>query len=99
MWQRPPQILVADLHKSFQLNICLLENRNLWTPSKHSSRKRDFPQNSFRPKKLIKANYKPSKMKVLKDTFHWSFKLHNYCEFKKKRKKHAPERTHIRMYT
>ena len=31
----------------------------------------------FRPKKLIKPNYKPSKMKVLKDTFRPSFKLHN----------------------
>ena len=27
----------------------------------------------FRPKKLIKPNYKPSKMKVLKDTFQQSF--------------------------
>ena len=44
----------------------------------------------FRPKKLIKANYKPSKMKVLKDTFQQSFKLHNYWE-----QKH----THIRAQT
>ena len=29
----------------------------------------------FRPKKLIKANYKPSKMKVLKDTFLQSFNI------------------------
>ena len=34
----------------------------------------------FRPKKPIKVNYKPSKMKVLKDTFQLSFKLHNYWE-------------------
>ena len=32
----------------------------------------------FRPKKLVKANYKPSKMNVLKDTFRPSFELHNY---------------------
>ena len=38
----------------------------------------------FRPKKLNKANYKPSKMKVLKDTFQRSFKLHIYwCELEK----------------
>ena len=41
-------------------------------------------QTVFRPKKLIKANYKPSKMKVLEDTFQQSFKLHNCWEFKKK---------------
>ena len=42
----------------------------------------------FRPKKLIEANYKPSKMKVLKDTFQQSFKLHIYWwELKKKKKK------------
>ena len=34
----------------------------------------------FRPEKLIKANYKPSKMKVLKDIFQQSFKLPNYWE-------------------
>ena len=39
----------------------------------------------FRSKKLNKANYKPSKMKVLKDTFRQSFKLHIYWwELKKK---------------
>ena len=32
----------------------------------------------FRLVKLIKANYKPSKMKDLKYTFQQSFKLHNY---------------------
>ena len=41
----------------------------------------------FRPKKLIKANYKPSIMKVLKDTFLQSFKLHIYrWELKKKKR-------------
>ena len=43
----------------------------------------------FRPKKLIKANYKPSKMKVLQDTFQQSFKLHNYCQEKKHRRTNA----------
>ena len=32
----------------------------------------------FRAKKLIKDNYKPSKTKVLKDTFQQSFKLRIY---------------------
>ena len=32
MLKRPPLISVANLHKTFRLNICLLENRNLWTP-------------------------------------------------------------------
>ena len=32
----------------------------------------------FMPKTLYKANYKFSKMKVLKDTFQQSFKLHIY---------------------
>ena len=42
----------------------------------------------FRPKKLIKAHYKPSKMNVLKDTFQQSFKLYIYWwELKKKKKK------------
>ena len=50
----------------------------------------------FRPKKLIKANYKPSKMKVLKDTFQQSFKLHNYWEQKHT---HAHKRIHIHMHT
>ena len=40
----------------------------------------------FRPKKLSKVNYEPSKMKVLKDTFQQSFKLHKYWELKKKEK-------------
>ena len=44
----------------------------------------------FRPKTLIKANYKRSKLKVLKDTFQQSFKLHNYWELKK---------THTRPHT
>ena len=56
----------------------------------------------FRPKKLIKANYKPSKMKVLKHNFQQSVKLHNYWEKKQKKTKkqtHTHERTHIHMYT
>ena len=59
----------------------------------------------FTPKKLIKGNYKPSKMKVLKYTFQQSFKPHNYWEFmgKKNEKstttKRAHKRTHICMYT
>ena len=32
MWKRSPLILVTNFHKSFRLNICLLENRNLCTP-------------------------------------------------------------------
>ena len=40
----------------------------------------------FTPEKLIKANYKPSKMKVLKDTFQQSFKLQIYWwELEKKK--------------
>ena len=31
----------------------------------------------FKPKKIIKTNYKPSKMKVSKDTFQHSFNFHN----------------------
>ena len=37
-----------------------------------------IPQTVSRAKKLIKVNYKPSNMKVLKDTFQQSFKFHNY---------------------
>ena len=51
----------------------------------------------FRPKKLIKDNYKPTKMKVLKYTFQQSFKLHNYWE-KKQKKTRAHKPTYIRMY-
>ena len=51
----------------------------------------------FRPKKLIKANYKPSKMKVSKYTFQQSFKLHIYWwkfEKKKRTKAHIFACTH-----
>ena len=50
----------------------------------------------FRPKKLIKVNYKPSKTKFLKDTF----QHHIYCwESKKKRTKaHIFASTHKRTY-
>ena len=52
----------------------------------------------FTPEKLIKANYKPSKMKVLKDTFQQSFKLHIYWwEFKKK-KKSAQTHTYLHVH-
>ena len=44
----------------------------------------------FRPKKLIKANYKPSKIKILKDNFQQSFKLHNYW----KKNTHTRTQTH-----
>ena len=47
----------------------------------------------FRSKKLIKANYKPSKMKVLKYTFGQSFKLHNY-RGKKTKNTQARAQTH-----
>ena len=30
MSECPPLISVANLHKTFRLNICLLENKNLW---------------------------------------------------------------------
>ena len=59
----------------------------------------------FRPKKLIKANYKPSKMKVLKYTFQQSFKLQNYWEEKKNTHTIAHifacthKRTHAYTYT
>ena len=56
----------------------------------------------FRPKKLIKVNYKPSKMIVLKDTFQQSFRLHNYWELKKKNNTHTNAHifacTHKRTY-
>ena len=44
MWKRSSLISVANPHKTLWLNIFLLENRNLWLPSKRSTRKRDFPQ-------------------------------------------------------
>ena len=51
----------------------------------------------FTPEKLIKANCKPSKMKVLKDTFQQSFKIQIYWwELEKKK---VCKRTHICMYT
>ena len=54
------------------------------------------------PRKLIKVNYKPSIMKVLKDTFRQIFKLHNYWEFKKKKNTrtnaHTFACTHKRTY-
>ena len=62
-------------------------------------------QTLFRPKELIKANYKPSKMKVLKDPFQQCFKLHIYwSEFKKKEIKkrtnaHIFAGAHKRRYT
>ena len=60
----------------------------------------------FRPKKLIKANYKASRMKVSKGTFRQSFKFHNYWVGKKAKKPymhiykytHANKRTHIPMH-
>ena len=45
----------------------------------------------FTPKKLIKGNYKPSKMKVLKYTFQQSFKPHNYWEFMGKKTKNQQQ--------
>ena len=51
----------------------------------------------FRPKKVIKTNYKPSKMKVLKYAFQQNFKFHNYWE-KKQKKTRAHKPTYIRMY-
>ena len=52
----------------------------------------------FGPKKLIKANCKPSKMKFLKDTFQQSFRLHIYWwEFKKK-KKSAQTHTYLHVH-
>ena len=51
----------------------------------------------FKPRKLIKANYKPSKMKVLKDTFQHNFKLHNYWE-KKHTYTNTRAQTHIYSY-
>ena len=65
----------------------------------------------FRPKKLIKANYKLSKVKVLKDealkdTFQQSFKFYNYWEGKKMHNcvytsgnTHARTNTHISACT
>ena len=56
----------------------------------------------LRPKKLIKANYKPSKMDILKYTFQQSFKLHLYWwELKKKKanKPHTYLRVHINTHT
>ena len=50
----------------------------------------------LRLKKLIKASYKTSKIKILKDTFQQSFKLHNYCEEKKTRAQmHTYSHVHI----
>ena len=60
-------------------------------------------QDSFSSKKkLIKANYKPSKMKVLKDTFQQSFKLHIYwweLRIKKKAQTHTYLHVHINAHT
>ena len=44
-WKCSPQILVIIYHKTFWLYICLLENKNLWTPIQSAVNwKRDFPQ-------------------------------------------------------
>ena len=54
----------------------------------------------FRAKKLIKSNCKPSKMKVLKDTFQQSFKLHIYWwELREKRTNHKYLHVHINTHT
>ena len=50
----------------------------------------------FRPKELIKANYKPSKMEVLKGTFHYSFKFRNCWELKNT---HTYTRTQTHTYS
>ena len=44
MWKRSPLILVTNFHKSFRLNICLLENRNLCTPLQTLNSKTRLPQ-------------------------------------------------------
>ena len=51
-------------------------------------------QKVFRPKKLIKANCKPSKLKVLKDIFQQSFKFHNWV----KKNAYISACTHKRTY-
>ena len=53
----------------------------------------------FKPRKLIKANYKRRKMKVLKDTFQHNFKLHNYWEKKAHIHKHTRTNAHIFVCT
>ena len=55
------------------------------------------PQIVFRPKKLIKANCKPSEMKFLKDTFQQSFKLH-ICRWEL-RKKDRKKCTNAHIFT
>ena len=52
----------------------------------------------FRLVKLIKANYKPSKMKDLKYTFQQSFKLHNYWGKNTCPQTHIFACTHKHMY-
>ena len=52
----------------------------------------------FRPKKIIKANYKPSKIKVLKDTFQQSFTLHIYWWELKKEEKSAQRHTYLHVH-
>ena len=34
MWKQSQLILVTNLRKTFRLNICFLENRNMWSPFK-----------------------------------------------------------------
>ena len=63
----------------------------------------------FRSKKLIKGNYQPSKLKVLKDTFKQSFTFRNdllkkvYMQICKCKYKHPHKRisayTHKRKHT
>ena len=47
MWKRSPLISVTNLHKTFRLNIYLLENRNLWTHFKTLNLKTRLPLNQY----------------------------------------------------
>ena len=54
----------------------------------------------FTLKKLIKANYQPSRMKVSKDNSQQSFRFHNYWVKRSKyTHSHKYKRTHICMHT
>ena len=48
MWKRSTLILVTISHKTVWLYICLLENKNMWSPLQSAiTRKRDFPEPIF----------------------------------------------------
>ena len=94
--------IMSTLRMIFIIIIIIIIISNLFFVGMIKHRK--ILQIVFRPKILIKANFRPSKIRVLKYTFQQSFKFHNwwkqtYMHINKCKYVHAYKRTHIYMYT